>query len=58
MKQYDVLLKVAGNLEWVTEVYVDTLERAISDAIDIMGGGKYVGHKGFEIINSEWVEIK
>jgi hypothetical protein len=58
MKQFDVLLNISGNLEWVCEMYVDTVERAISDAIDIMGGGKYVGHNGFEIVDGAWVEIK
>jgi hypothetical protein len=39
-------------------MYADTVERAISDAIDVMGGGKYVGHNGFEIVGGAWVEIK
>ncbi len=57
MKQFDILLNIGGELEWVCECFSESLERAISDCKDLVGGGDYVGHKAFEVVGGKWVEV-
>lgn len=57
MKQFDILLSVDGNLEWVTEIHVETLDHAIANAIQSMGAAKYVGHHGYALVGTEWQEF-
>ena len=55
MKQYDILISVNGELEWVEGIYQDEIHKAIANATDITGGA-YVGHKAFIAVNGEWME--
>jgi hypothetical protein len=57
MNQHDILLNIKGELVWVTEIFADELSRAITDAIQIMGKGEYVGHKSFSIVDGAWIEV-
>lgn len=56
-KQFDILLSIKGNLEWITELYCDTVNEAITAAVELVGKAEYVGHKEFEILNGAWVEV-
>ena len=56
MKMFDVLLNVNDSLEWVTSIYCDDLNEAITNAILLYGKGNYIGHNEFNIINNEWVK--
>ena len=56
-KQYDILLSVNGNLEWVWEIYRDNLEEAKADALHLVKGSKYVGFNEFRIIDGKWVKV-
>ena len=56
MKMFDILIEVKGNLEWVTGIYQDDVNSAITNAIQLFGKGKYVGHNEFNIVNGEWVK--
>lgn len=56
-KQYDILISVNGNLEWVWEIYRDNLEEAKADALHLVKGAKYVGFNEFHIIGGAWVKV-
>jgi len=56
MKQFDILVCVNGNLEWVTEILRDKLSEAKKDALDIVKGAKFVGFNEFTIIDGAWVK--
>jgi len=56
MKQFDILLNISGNIEWITGIYQDDLNQAIQGAISLVGVAEYVGHKEFKIENGAWVE--
>lgn len=58
MDLYDILVSIKGELEWVTDIYADDLNRAITDAIQLVGKAEYVGHKHFSVVNGQWVEQK
>ncbi len=57
MKQFDVLIKTKNGLEWVTEIFQDSADKAIHSAIDLLGKGKYIEHKEFNVVNGAWVEV-
>jgi hypothetical protein len=56
MNMFDILVSIKGKLEWVTEVYADDLNRAITDAIQLVGKAEYVGHKHYSVVGGQWVE--
>lgn len=57
MNQFDILVSVKGNLEWVCEIFADDLNSAITNAIQEVGKAEYVGHKQFSVIGGQWVEV-
>ena len=57
MTQYDILLNIDGNLEWITGIYTDTVNDAITCAIRSVGRARYVGHKVFVLESDGWEEI-
>lgn len=57
MKQHDILLNTKQGLEWVCELFCDDLQDAIRNAIQAVGGGKYVGHRSYQVQNGAWVEV-
>ena len=57
MKMFDILLNISGELEWICGGMVDNLDRAITDAIQLVGEGEYVGHKAFVVVNGAWEEV-
>lgn len=57
MKQFDILLNIGGDLEWICGIFVDDVNRAIAEAISLVGKARYVGHKGYSVVGGEWVEF-
>lgn len=58
MKMYDILVSVNGSLEWVTDIYRDDLNDAITDAIQLIGKAEYIGHKAYKLQNGAWAEVE
>lgn len=58
MKQYDILLSIKGELEWICGIYEDEINAAIQAAIELVGAAEYVGHKAYTIMDGAWVEVK
>ena len=56
VKQFDILVSVKGELEWICEIYCDDLNEAIAAAIEMAGPAEYVGHNAFALINNKWEE--
>ncbi len=56
MKQFDILLSIKGELEWICGLYEDDVNRAIQGAIELVGVAEYVGHREYVIKDGKWVE--
>ena len=58
MKKYDIVIDQNGSKQVVSDVYVDTLNQAIENAITLIGGGEYCGHTVLRVRNGAWVVIE
>ena len=57
MTQHDILINTKSGLEWVTGLFNDDLNDAITLAVTEFGPATYVGHKTFSMVDGEWVEV-
>ena len=56
MKQFDILISNNDSREWVTGIYRNDVNEAITDAIQLLGKGTYEGHNEFNVIKGQWVK--